>query len=451
MAIALCVPAVRTHASSAGIEFTGEPDLVRVGDVVTVTMTVTADVTPGDIEGYISYSDDILEYVTGPDSVAGGEGILKINEPDPGTGLNVRKYSLYFKAVKIGSCEVRMRGTPEVYEAESGYLMSVSSDSLTIAVQAAAKASSDASLATLKINPGKLEPSFSASVLEYTVKVSNETTDLIVSAGANDGAAKVKIEGNTDLSVGLNRVLILVTAEDGTVRKYVISVTRAEGGEQEDSSDGKGEDNTADTGDGEGGEAQEARPGSTYFYVTEEGGDVILNAGSRYTICSDISNVTVPDGYFKTSVLISGHTVVAFSPKEDVSSDFLLLVLSHEGGDPELYSFDRIEKTIQRYGAKKGETIGNKTGSGYATLDEQELVAGYEKSLSNLTMIIAVLCGVVMLLLILTIRMVIRARNAERRRSGGSRSGGTRSQSGSRGQSGGTRSQSGGSRSTTRR
>lgn len=431
-AIMLFVPALRTSASSAVIEFTGEPELVRVGDVVTVTMTVTADITPGDFEGYISYTDSILEYVTGPDCVAGGEGILKLNDPDPGTGMNVRKYSLYFKAVKIGNCEVRMRGTPEVYEAESGYLMSVSSDSLAIDVQAAARASSDATLATLRIKPGKLDPSFSSSVFEYSTRVSNETTELMVSAGANDGAATVKIEGNTGLSVGINRVLVLVTAEDGTIQKYVINVTRESGDESEASGDNEG-DSSSD-GSGQNANSQEAVPGSIYFYVTEENGEVILNIGSRYSICEGETGVVIPDGYFKTSILISGHTVTAYSPKEDVSSDFLLLVLSHEGGEPELYSFDRVEKTIQRYGVKKGETIGNKTGSGYATLDEQELVSGYEKSLSNLTMIIAILCGIVMLLLILTVRMVIKARNAERRH-----------QSGRSGQSGGS------GRSTTRR
>lgn len=420
LAMIMCIPTVKTHASSAGIEFTGEPAEVRVGDVVTVTMTVNADVTPGDIEGYISYTDSVLEYVTGPECVAGGEGILKINDPDPDTGMSVRKYSMYFKAVKLGTFEIRMRGTPEIYEAESGYLMSVSSDSLTIEVQPAAKASSDASLATLKVNPGKLSPAFSPSVLEYNTEVSNDVTSLLVSAGANDATATVKIEGNSDLSVGSNRVLVLVTAEDGTIQRYVIYVTRAEAGEIPGTEDHSGETDTEDNTPKDD-TKPENKPGSTYFYVTEEDGEVILNAGSRYSICEDVSTVAVPDGYFKTSVLISGHTVVAYSPKEDVSSDFLLLVLSHEGGEPELYSFDRIEKTLQRYSVKKGEAIGNKTTSGYATLDEQELVAGYEKSLSNLTMIIAVLCGVVMLLLILTIRMVIRARNAERRRAESSR------------------------------
>ena len=149
-----------------------------------------------------------------------------------------------------------------------------------------------------------------------------------------------------------------------------------------------------------------------YFYATDEDGAVILNAGSRYTIEKPNDSIRIPDGYFKTSILISGHTVTAYSPTEDLSGDFLLLILSRNGKEAELYSFDRVEKTLQRYSSSKGgNTIGN-TASGYSTIDEQELVAGYEKSLSSLTLVIAILSGVCMLLLILTIRMALKSRKA---------------------------------------
>ncbi len=414
-----CIPAENVMASSASIEFSADFETVRVDDVFEVTLTLSADIVPGQFEGYISYNDDVLEYVTGPNVIAGGEGILKLNDLEPDARYNVRKYVLFFKAIGIGSSDIAMRGTPEVYEAEMGFLMSVSSAPITIKVQASAKASSDASIAALKITPGTLTPAFSPEIYEYSVKVPYETTDLLVSAAANHPAATVKIEGNTDLDVGQNRVLILVTAEDGTVNKYVIYAARETAAETGNSGQGGTDtptptENPADADpNGKGGTS--SNPVNTnnegvYFYAVDEGGAVILNAGARYTIEKPDDSIKIPDGYFKTSILISGHTVTAYSPTEDLSSDFLLLVLSWNGGAPELYSFDRVEKTIQRYSsAKGGNTIGN-TVSGYSTLDEQELVAGYEKSLSSLTLVIAILSGLCMLLLILTIRMALKSR-----------------------------------------
>lgn len=406
------------YASSASIDFSCDSDSVRVGDVVEVTLTITADVAPGDFEGYISYDDNRLQYVTGPECMTGGEGILKIRDEEPGSTDNVRKYTMYFKAVKIGSCTVAMRGTPEIYEADAGYLMSVSSNELSIEINADIKASSDASLATLKVSAGELTPAFAPDCYSYTLSVPYSTTSLIVSAVANDIAAEVKTEGGSALAVGRNRILIMVTAEDGTIQKYIIYADRLE------ENTPVGTEDVPDTSDSD---AQNAAPQGEgyYFYAVEKDGDVILNQGSCYKVCRDTSAVTIPAGYFKTSVLISGNTVVAYSPSEDLSSDFLLLVLSKDGGAPQLYSFDRVEKTIQRYRGTQKDALVSTTGSGYSTIDEQTLTEGYRKSLSNLILVVAVLCGICMLLIILTIRFAVKSKNSGRRGSSG-RGGSTR-------------------------
>ena len=423
-------------AASASIGFEKDLETVRVGDVVAVTMTLTADAVVGAFEGYISYNGDVLEFVTGPETIVGGEGILKINDTDPDARYNERSYLIFFKAAGIGSCEIKMRGTPEIYQAETDFAMSVSSSPLTVDVLASQKASSDASLAAMKISPGTLDPAFSPDIFEYSVTVPYETTTLLVSAVTSDTSANVKIEGNDELDVGQNRVLLLVTAEDGTVSKYVIYAAR-----EQEKAGGDPAQPTGSPADGEGdgsgtsetapmeGAAPTGSEGFS-FYATDEDGEVILYASSRYTIAKDPGTVKIPEGYFKTSILISGHNVAAYSPSEDLSSEFLLLILSKNGGEPELYSFDRVEKTLQRYSSsKKDEPINSKPASGYSTLEETELTKKYEKSLDNLTLVIAILSGVCMLLLILTIRMALKSKEQKRestRRPPSSRSGSSR-------------------------
>ena len=402
----------KAEASSASLTFSANSQNVRVGDVLEVTLTISADVAPGDFEGYISYDDNRLQYVTGPDCMTGGEGILKIRDEEPGSTSNVRKYTMYFKAVKIGSCTIAMRGAPEVYEADAGYLMSVSSTDLNVEIQADIKASSDASLETLKVSKGELVPEFSPTCFSYTLEVPYETTSLIVSAVAKDTASEVKIEGNTSLAVGRNRVLVMVTAEDGTVEKYIIYTDRLDESTvpaESEQTEGEGEL-----------PAEDKATEGFFFYASSKDGDVFLNQGSYFKVCSDDGTLSIPSGFTKTSVLISGNTIVAYSPTEDLSSDFLLLILSKNGGKPELYSFDRVDKTLQRYKGSLKDNIISTTGSGYSTIDEQTLTEGYEKSLKSLMLVVAVLSGVCMLLIILTIRFAMKSKKQVRRRSSSS-------------------------------
>ena len=86
--------------------------------------------------------------------------------------------------------------------------------------------SSDATLKELSIKEGKLSPKFDKSENEYTLTVPNEVTKLNITATPNDSKATVSVKGNKDLKVGENTVTILVTAEDGTTKNYVIKVTK---------------------------------------------------------------------------------------------------------------------------------------------------------------------------------------------------------------------------------
>lgn len=431
----MCLPGGKAHASSADIEFSTEAESIRIGDEFTVTLAITSDVAPGEFAGYVSYDGALLEYVSGPDCAAGGEGILRIYDEALTESSYSREYLLTFRASRLGTASIAMRGTPELYEAGTGFLMSVSSNMLNLEILPDDRASSDATLAALKINPGVLSPEFETGVFEYTTAVDNGVESIIISAVANDLNATVKIEGNTGLSVGQNRVLILVTAEDGTKEKYVIYVARAKAEEPEtepdnpDSTDDTKEDGTAgEPGTDDADTAKNTAPDTSgqpdagtaaesgfVFYADGDGETIRLHTGSEYRVCANDGSIDIPEGYFKTTIVISGYTVAAYSPSEDLSSDYLLLILAKEGAAPGLYMFDRVEKTLQRYSGRIS-TRSSVTATGYSTLEEQTLVDGYEKSLRNLTFVIAALCGICMLLLIITIRLATGRKNARKRR-----------------------------------
>ncbi len=91
--------------------------------------------------------------------------------------------------------------------------------------------SSDASLSSLSLTGGTLDPAFSPAVTDYTATVPQSSSSVDVSATANDGNASFMINGSNNttvaLAVGDNTISIVVTAENGTTtRDYTIVVTR---------------------------------------------------------------------------------------------------------------------------------------------------------------------------------------------------------------------------------
>jgi len=91
--------------------------------------------------------------------------------------------------------------------------------------------SSDASLSSLSVTGGTLDPAFSPAVTNYTATVPFGSSSVDVSVTTSDGNASLMINGSNNatvaLTVGDNTISIVVTAEDSTTtRTYTIVVTR---------------------------------------------------------------------------------------------------------------------------------------------------------------------------------------------------------------------------------
>ena len=105
-------------------------------------------------------------------------------------------------------------------------------------------------------------------------------------------------------------------------------------------------------------------------------------------------------------MVIDGITIPVYF--NDESDGLMLLVLKNSNGKTALYNYDRTEKTIQRYMEKNTETTVKHVMTD--SIEALELANSYEKSLSTMTLIIAVLSGISMALLIVVIRMALKNR-----------------------------------------
>ena len=86
--------------------------------------------------------------------------------------------------------------------------------------------SSDATLKSLDVLEGSLDPEFDSQTFEYTIDVNSGVTSLTLNPVVSNSKSKYKISGNSGFQLGMNKVVILVTAEDGTQQSYILNVNR---------------------------------------------------------------------------------------------------------------------------------------------------------------------------------------------------------------------------------
>lgn len=90
-------------------------------------------------------------------------------------------------------------------------------------------------LQNIKLSAGELSPSFSSKITEYSVEVSNDTSELTITPSAIENTSTISVNGNVlmessdtvELPVGRKDIQIIVTAENGDKRIYTLHVTRA--------------------------------------------------------------------------------------------------------------------------------------------------------------------------------------------------------------------------------
>ncbi|MCD8225453.1 MAG: SH3 domain-containing protein [Clostridiales bacterium] len=91
-------------------------------------------------------------------------------------------------------------------------------------------------LSSLGVDGFTLTPTFSRDTTSYDVIVDSSVTSVTVYASAIDSTAALSGVGTVYLSDGTNQLTVNVTAENGSVRSYVIRVTRQSGGASYDAS-----------------------------------------------------------------------------------------------------------------------------------------------------------------------------------------------------------------------
>ena len=108
----------------------------------------------------------------------------------------------------------------------------------TYTIEVSRAASTDATLSELTVSEGELTPAFTSDQVNYSVSVTNTTATITVTPTATNENATITVNEtdvnseNTNVSIALTEgstttITIMVTAQDGSLNTYTVSVTRA--------------------------------------------------------------------------------------------------------------------------------------------------------------------------------------------------------------------------------
>ena len=255
-------------ASSTTISFSSSKP--SVNDSVTVTVTVNADENMYGTSFSVNYNPDVLRFESG-DNATGGAGV--VNVVYSVSGKTKQSCPLKFTAIASGSCTVSVVNAMYASDNE----IAVGGSSATLTVADAAK-SDNANLKSLSLSAGTLSPKFSANKTSYTAKVAKNVTECKIFATAADSGAKVEVSGTSALNEGKNIRTVTVTAPSGAQKVYTITITRSDE-EPEESSQ------------------TEPQPNETVI------------DGMPFTVLTDISGITLPNGFSADTADFNGTQV----------------------------------------------------------------------------------------------------------------------------------------------
>ena len=306
--------------NAASLSVTANRTTVVVGN--TVTVTVNASGAAG-WEYCLKYDTNVFTLVSAT-SDTGGTCVR--------TGSSLMGYSKVtykLKAKKSGSSTVTLKNAAMYDDLGKQVNTTVGAVTLRAKTQAEIEASysTNANLSSLRVVDYVMTPEFNKNTLEYNLEVENEVEKVTIKASKADSSASVSGTGEKELTEGLNKFNIVVTAEKGNKKTYVINITR-----------------------------KELNP----IHVDVDGFD--------YTIVRKADALEAPIYYSSTEIEVEGEMVPAF--KSDITG-YTLVVLKDEDGNVDLYR--RTDNGYKLY-----NQIGTE-GVMFIPLDATTLLKGYEQ------------------------------------------------------------------------
>lgn len=283
------------------------PSSVVVGQSFKVTVTVAGSASIGSWEYTLSYDSSKVRLNSGT-----------LHVVDYGNGSkSSSSYSYSFTALQSGSATFKpVNASVLDYASTNECLSSTGSASVSMKSQSEIEASysRNNNLSSLSVEGADLSPSFNKNITEYQATLPVDTTKAKIIATVQDSKASITGAGEVDVVDGINKIEIIVTAEHGEKKKYVINLTVQELDPVKVKVDGK-----------------------TYTVVRKKG---------------QVENI--PVGFTETTIKIGDQDVCAYQSE---IAKILLVALKDNEGNIKLFIYDKNKNSYTSFMEAKGGEV----------------------------------------------------------------------------------------------
>ena len=308
------------YASSATVTISSAT--VTQGQEFKVNVDISADANIGAYNFYLEYDASVLQAVSGFEGGGGGRIQLIYDVPDSSSISKKLTKTITFKAIGPGTSSIKyvcISGDDGVIDYDTVDNMSVTPKNGSITVNAPVVASKNNNLSSMSIAAVRedgssydvtLSPAFSKDVTKYNISVEQGVTDLVVSAKTEDAKAKINVQW-PNLDPGDNTTKVIVTAEDGSKKEYVI-YTKVP--------------------------VEETTPPMPEDPIT-----TVID-GTEYYVGNINDSVTLPEGFESFEYNYNGKTVVA---GKGLVKDLIVMYLTSGTGEAgKLYIYDEAANSF---------------------------------------------------------------------------------------------------------
>ena len=302
----ICI--INVNAATGKITLSASSTSVAVGSTTKVTITCSSTSTLGGCEYKLNYDSSILKITSGDSAQAWWN--QSVSE-----STKTQSFTVTFKAIGAGTSKISLSGVDLIdINANSlststnsisikGYIPNTTSD--TSSSSSTTNYSTNNDLKSLTVSSGELSPKFSKDKTEYTLNLDSTTTKLTVKATPEDSKSSVTGAKEYNLSLGTNKIEVIVTSEKGTKKTYKITVN-----------------------------VEDKNPI-----------EVSLN-NKKYTVIKQKELLTMPNNYTLKEVTINDTIVPGFYSE---TLGFTLVGLKDEDSNIDLYIYDEENNKYSKY------------------------------------------------------------------------------------------------------
>lgn len=309
-------------ASAEGVTIKVDSKDKRVDTEFTVTVKFEMEKLGALSDANINYDANRLKFLSASSPNGGvankdkdGNIILSYFDATGVGSSNAVTFEIKFKAKAVGEAKVSAKGIVENADFSANASLSKSA---TVKILSEVELSDNANLKTMILsNDIPFTPEFNGDITEYTVNIDNSVEKVLINAVQEDHEAKVTYGGSTKMKVGKNQRWVIVTAPDGTQKKYTLNIYRA-----------------APVGDN----------GDPSTNTEDNPYEVEIN-GEKWLLAEEYPAEIIPEGFTESSARVNGVELPLL--KSDTSNS--LLVYATKGEEKTYFLYNSLTGIFSPY------------------------------------------------------------------------------------------------------